>query len=79
VYRVFEKSFNILKAYINLFRRHVKSLNCHNVAKHTEFCLGYLRLNETSTGIAGCFKKELYNYIPNVTVRRGYSRVIDVI
>jgi hypothetical protein len=32
-------------------------LNCHNVAKHTEFCLGELRFNATCTGNVGCFKK----------------------
>jgi hypothetical protein len=31
-------------------------LNCHNVARHTEFCLGWLRFNVTSIGNAGCFK-----------------------
>jgi hypothetical protein len=42
-------------------------LNCHNVAKQTEFCLGWLRFNVTSTGNPGCVKK-LYSGIPNVTV-----------
>jgi hypothetical protein len=32
-------------------------LNCHNVARHTEFYLGLLRFNVTSTGNAGCFKR----------------------
>jgi hypothetical protein len=32
-------------------------LNCHNAAKHTEFYLGWLRFNVTSSGIAWCFKK----------------------
>jgi hypothetical protein len=32
-------------------------LNCRNVVKHSEFYLGWLRLNATSTGNAGCFKK----------------------
>jgi hypothetical protein len=32
-------------------------LNCHNVAKRTEFCLRQLRLIVTSTGNAVCFKK----------------------
>jgi hypothetical protein len=31
--------------------------NCHNVAKYTEFYLGYLRFNVTSTGNADCLKK----------------------
>jgi hypothetical protein len=25
-------------------------LNCRSIAKHTEFCLGYLRFNAASTG-----------------------------
>jgi hypothetical protein len=32
-------------------------LNCHNVAKQTEFFLGHLRFNAASTGNAGCFEK----------------------
>jgi hypothetical protein len=32
-------------------------LNYHNIARHTEFYLGYLRFNVASTGNAGCFKK----------------------
>jgi hypothetical protein len=35
----FKKSFTTLKAYIHLFRGHAQYLNCHNVAKHTEFYL----------------------------------------
>jgi hypothetical protein len=42
-------------------------LNCRNVAKHTEFYLGYVRFNVTSTGNAG-LQKELYNDIPKFTV-----------
>jgi hypothetical protein len=58
----FKKGFTTLKAYINVFRRHVQVLNCQNVAKHTEFYLGQLRFNVTSTGNAGCLKKGLYNF-----------------
>jgi hypothetical protein len=43
-------------------------LNCHYVAKHTEFYLGWLRLNVTSTDNAECFKKKLYNGISYVTL-----------
>jgi hypothetical protein len=32
-------------------------LNCHKVAKHTEFYMGYLQLNVTFTDNAGCSKK----------------------
>jgi hypothetical protein len=32
-------------------------LNCHNVAKQTEFYLGKLQLIVTFTGNVGCFKK----------------------
>jgi hypothetical protein len=35
----------------------IQVLNCHNVAKHTEFYLGYLRFIVTFTGNAGCFKR----------------------
>jgi hypothetical protein len=44
--------------------------SCYNVAKCIDFYLGQLRFNMTSTGNAECFKKELYNGIPNVTVWR---------
>jgi hypothetical protein len=37
-------------------------LNCHNVAKHTEFHLGQLRLNLTSTGNVGVSKRALQWY-----------------
>jgi hypothetical protein len=33
------------------------ALNCHNVAKYTEFYLGYLQFNMTSTANARCFQK----------------------
>jgi hypothetical protein len=33
------KSFTNLKAYINLLRGHVQVLNCHNVAKYSQFYL----------------------------------------
>jgi hypothetical protein len=47
------------------------ALSCHNVAKHTEFYLGQLWFNVTSTLVMqGFFQKELYNGIPNVTVWR---------
>jgi hypothetical protein len=29
--------------------------NCHNVEKHNEFYLEYLRFNVTCTGNVGCF------------------------
>jgi hypothetical protein len=44
-------------------------LNCHNVVKHTEFNLGYLRFNVTSSGNAGCFKEAL-----NGTPKQKYSK-----
>jgi hypothetical protein len=53
----FRKSFTTLKPYINLFRGHVRVLNCHNVAKHIEFYLVYLLFNVASTSNAGCFEK----------------------
>jgi hypothetical protein len=33
------------------------ALNYHNVANYTNFYLGLLRFNVTSTGNAGCLKK----------------------
>jgi hypothetical protein len=32
-------------------------LNCRNIAKLTKLYLGYLRVNVTSIGNAGCFEK----------------------
>jgi hypothetical protein len=32
-------------------------LNCHNVARHTKFYLGYVGFNVAFTGNAGCLKK----------------------
>jgi hypothetical protein len=61
--RCFKKSFTTLKAYINLIRGHYCVLNCHDEAKHTKFYLGQLRLNATSTGNAGCLKKESFTMI----------------
>jgi hypothetical protein len=43
-------------------------LNGHNVAKYSDFYVGYLRFNGNSTGNAGCFKRHLYNGILNVTM-----------
>jgi hypothetical protein len=42
-------------------------LNCHNVAKHTEFNLGLLRFNVASSANAGVSKK-FYNGIPNAAM-----------
>jgi hypothetical protein len=55
----FKKSFTSLKAYYIYSEDMYSVLNCHNVAKHTEFFLGQLRFNATSTGNA-VFQKELY-------------------
>jgi hypothetical protein len=38
--QVFKKSFTTLKAYIIYSEDMYSVLNCHNVAKHAEFCLG---------------------------------------
>jgi hypothetical protein len=46
------------------------AFDCHNVVKQTEFYLGWLRFNVTSTGNEGCLKKESYNSIPNVILWR---------
>jgi hypothetical protein len=37
-------------------------LNCHNVAKHTEFYLGQLQFHVFFTGNIGCFKNTLLQY-----------------
>jgi hypothetical protein len=42
---------------IQIFSEDVYSvINCHDVAKHTEFYLVQLHFNVTSTGNAGCLK-----------------------
>jgi hypothetical protein len=45
-------------------------LNCHNVAKYTEFYLGQLRFNVTSTGNAECSKKSCTMIFQMLTVCR---------
>jgi hypothetical protein len=57
-----------LKAYINLFIGYVQCFNCHNVANTSEFYLGQVRFNVTSTGNS-LFQKELYNGIWNTIVQ----------
>jgi hypothetical protein len=42
-------------------------LNCHNVAKHAEFYLAWLRFHVSSTGNAGCLQKNVCSCIRNVT------------
>jgi hypothetical protein len=52
----FKTMFSNLNAYINYSEDMYSILRCHNVEKHTEFYLGNLRFNLTSTGNVGCFK-----------------------
>jgi hypothetical protein len=65
---VFQKELYSFESYINLFRGMHSVLNCHDVAKHTELYLGYLRFNVTSNGNAGCFKKSFTMVFPYVAV-----------
>jgi hypothetical protein len=50
-------------------------LNCHSVAKHTEFYLGQLRFNVTSTGNAGSFKKNFTVVFQILLCGEGYENV----
>jgi hypothetical protein len=53
VYRVFKKElYNFVSLY-KFIQRTLSVLNCHNITKHTEFYLGWLRFNVTSIGNAG--------------------------
>jgi hypothetical protein len=53
-------------------------LNCHNVAKHTEFYLGQLRFNVTSTGNAGCFKKSFTTLKACINLFRGHVQCFEL-
>jgi hypothetical protein len=59
---------------LNLFRGHTlySVLNCHNVAKHTEFYLWLPLVMQM------CFKKELCNFIPDVTVWRVLRKRLNL-
>jgi uncharacterized protein YaaR (DUF327 family) len=52
-------------------------LNCHNVAKHTEFYLGELRSSVTSTGNAVCFKKSVTTLNAYVNLFRGHVQCFE--
>jgi hypothetical protein len=47
-------------------------LKCHNVTKHTDFCLGYLRFNVTSIGNGRCFKKSFTTLKAYVNLFKGH-------
>jgi hypothetical protein len=53
-------------------------LKCHNVAKHTEFYLGYLRLNVTSTGNAGFFRKSFTSLEAYINLFRGHVQCFEL-
>jgi hypothetical protein len=61
----FKKSFTTLKAYINVFRRHIQCFERPYCSKILQVLPGIV----TSTGNAGCLKK-LCSGIPNVTLQR---------
>jgi hypothetical protein len=52
-------------------------LNCHNVAKHTQFYLGYLRFSMIFTGNAGCSRKIFTTLKAYVNLFKGYVRCLN--
>jgi hypothetical protein len=69
----FKKRFTTLKAYnLRKFSQDVYSvLNCHNVAKHTEFCLTFIG----NAGNAGCFKKSFTSVFQMLLCGECYGNV----
>jgi ribosomal protein L31 len=53
-------------------------LNCHTVAEHTEFYLGQLRFNVTSTGNAKCFKKRFTTLKAYTYLFRGHVQCFEL-
>jgi hypothetical protein len=53
-------------------------LNCHNVAKHAEFYLGYLRFNVIFTGNAGCFKKSFTTLEACINLFRAHAQCFEL-
>jgi hypothetical protein len=53
-------------------------LNCHNVAEHTEFYLGKLVFNVTSTGNAGCFKNSFSPLEAYINLFRGHVQCFEL-
>jgi hypothetical protein len=53
-------------------------LNCHKVAKHTEFHLRYLQFNVTSTGNAECFKKSFTTLKAYINLFRGHEQCFEL-
>jgi hypothetical protein len=53
-------------------------LNCHNVAKHTEFYLGWLLFNATSTGYVECFKKRFTILEAYINLLRGRVQCFEL-
>jgi hypothetical protein len=50
-------------------------LTCHNVAKYSEFYLGQVRSNVTSTADAGCFKKSFTMVLQMLLCGECYEKV----
>jgi hypothetical protein len=53
-------------------------LNCHNVAKHTEFYLGQLLFNVTLTGNAECFRKSFANLKTCLYLFKGHLQCFEL-
>jgi hypothetical protein len=53
-------------------------LNCHDVAKHTEFHLRLLRFNVTSTGNAGCFTNSFTTLKTYINLFRGHVQCFQL-
>jgi hypothetical protein len=53
-------------------------LNCHNVARHIEFSLGWLRFNMTSTRNAGCFKESFTTLKGSIKLFRGHVQCSEL-
>jgi hypothetical protein len=71
----FKKDFTTLKAYTIYPEDMYSVLNCHNVARHTEFYLGLLRFNVTSTANAGCFRKSFTMVLQTLLCGECYQNV----
>jgi hypothetical protein len=54
-------------------------LNCYNVTKHAEFCLGKLRFYATATGSAGCFKRRFTALQAYINLFRGHVQRFELL
>jgi hypothetical protein len=53
-------------------------LNCHNEARHSEFCLGQLRFNVTSIGNGGRFENSFTTLKAYINLLRGYVQCFEL-